>query len=167
MVTSSRSPQGLTIVARPDRSASWRGNLLLLGALAVPSLGAAALFAVAGAWPILPLAGLEMLALGTGLYCVNRKLQYRHIITVTDDTVQVDKGFYAPRESWSLKRAAAGLTIVPERHPWEGPQVSLHDRDAVVSVGDFLCRKDQLALIALLRGEIRVRAQSRRLQVNF
>jgi len=141
--------------------------MLLLGALCVPSLGAAGAFAAQGAWPILPLAGLEMLALGIGLYVANRKLQYRHIITLTPETVTVDKGYNAPAQSWHFRRAVAGLTIVPQRHPWDSPRVALHDADGAVSIGDFLNRNDQLALIALLQREIRVRAQSPCLQVSF
>jgi len=167
VVTSTRSDRHLTIVARPDRSATWRTNVLLLAALAAPCLGAASLFAVAGAWPILPLAGAEMLGLGGALYWVNRKLQYRHVITVSDETVTIAKGYRSARQSWQFPRAAAGLTIVPERHPWEGPELSLHDRHESVPLGEFLGREDQLALIELLRGEIRVRAQSCRTCVEF
>ena len=157
----------MTIVARPDRSSSWRANLLLLYALAVPSLGAAIAFALAGAWPILPLAGLELLALGAALYCVNLKMQYRHVITLDKDVVTIDKGFKTPRESYSLQREAAGMTIVPEAHPWESPELAVHDRNRTVTLGEFLGREDQLRLIELLRGELRVRACSRRTQLPF
>lgn len=155
------------IVARPDCSASWRANMLLLTALAVPSLGAAIVFALAGAWPILPLAGLELLALGAALYCVNHKLQYRHVITVSDDCITIDKGFKAPRQSWSLRRDTTGMTIVSEENPWQGPELAVHDRDCSVSLGEFLGRDDQLQLIELLRGELHVRASSRRTQLSF
>jgi len=167
VVTSTRSDTNLTIVARPDKSATWRTNLLLLAALAAPCLGAAVLFAFAGAWPILPLAGAEMLALGGALYWVNRKLQYRHVITVSEEMVTIAKGYRSARRSWQFPRAAAGLTIVPERHPWEGPELSLHDRHESVSLGEFLCREDQLALIELLRGEIRVSAHAGRTRMEF
>ncbi len=149
------------IVARPDQSATWRDNQLVLLALAVPSLGAAILFALAGAWPILPLAGLEMTALAVALYLVNRKLQYRQVITLDGDTVTVDKGFRCPLQSWRFQKRATGLSIVPEAHPWESPAVTLHDRRDSVSLGEFLGRSDTLALIELLRQEIRVGAQDR------
>ena len=148
------------IIARPNQSATWRTNLLVLLALSVPSLGIAIGFALLGAWPILPFAGLELTALAGALYYVNWKLQYRHVITVSDDSVRIDKGYYAPRESWQFTRQATGLAITPEKHPWEGPALSLHDRNESVRLGEFLGRDDCLELIALLRKELRVVSDS-------
>lgn len=150
------------IIARPNCSASWRSNLLVLLALAIPSLGAGIGFALLGAWPILPLAGLEMLALGSALYYVNWKLQYRHVITLSSDSVCIDKGFYAPRQSWKFPRQGIGLAIVPERHPWEGPELALQGTGESVSVGEFLNREDSLKLAAMLRREMRVGSHSAR-----
>jgi len=148
------------IVARPNRSATWRSNLLVLVALSVPSLGIAIGFALMGAWPILPFAGLELLALAAALYYVNWKLQYRHVITLSDDSVWIDKGYYAPRQSWQFTRQGTGLAITPEKHPWEGPELSLHDRNESVRLGEFLSRDDCLELMALLKQEIRVGTHS-------
>lgn len=160
MVNSTQTAQRLTIVAQPNQSASWRSNVLVLCALAVPMLGAGVLFAVLGAWLILPLAGLELLALAAALYRVQCKLQYRHIITVSDDTVCIDKGYFTPEQQWRFAKSSAGLTITARPHPWDGPQLCLHDRTSSVTLGEFLNREDSLKLIALLRREIRVRAQS-------
>ncbi|PLW70287.1 DUF2244 domain-containing protein [Pseudohalioglobus lutimaris] len=162
MVTSTRSSNQLMIVARPNRSASWRSNLYVLIGLAVPSLGAAIGFTLLGAWPILPFAGLEMLALGAALYYVNWKLQYRQVITVSDDSIRIDKGHYRPRQSYQFARQRTGLTVVPEKHPWDGPELAVHDRQQSVCVGEFLNREDALALLALLRKEIKVDSYSTR-----
>ena len=160
MVTSTRQAGRLQIIAKPNHSSTWRGNLYALLAISVPSLGAAIGFTLLGAWPILPFAGLELMALGGALYYVNWKLQYRHVITVSDDSVRIDKGYYAPRESWQFTRQATGLAITPEKHPWEGPALSLHDRNESVRLGEFLGREDCLELIALLRKELRVVSDS-------
>jgi uncharacterized membrane protein len=156
MVTSTRTASRLMIVATPNCSASWRSNQLVLFALAVPSLGVATGFALLGAWPILPFAGLELLALGSALYYVNWKLQYRHVITLSEDTVRIEKGHYVPKRSWQFTRQGAGLAITPEAHPWDGPSLAVHDNRDSVTVGDFLCREDSLKLAELLRSEIRV-----------
>lgn len=167
MVTSTRTASRLLIIAQPNRSSTWRANLLLLLALAVPSLAIAISFALLGAWPILPFAGLELLALGTALYYVNWKLQYRHVITVSDDSVRIDKGFYRPRQSWQFPRQCTGLVITPEKHPWDGPELSVHDKHESVSLGEFLNREDILELIALLRKELRVGTHSRQAKLDF
>ena len=49
MVTTTRTASRLMIVAKPNQSATWRTNLLVLLALAVPSLGIAIGFALLGA----------------------------------------------------------------------------------------------------------------------
>ena len=156
MVTISRTASHLTIVASPNRSSSWHANVLVLLALALPSLTIAGGFALLGAWPILPLAGLELLAVGSALYYVNWKLQYRHVITFGKDSVRIDKGYHAPLQSWQFERQGTGLAVTPERHPWEGPALAVHDRSGSVRLGEFLNREDRLKLLALLRRELRV-----------
>lgn len=154
MVTSSRTDAQVMIVAKPNHSSTWRNNLLALIAISVPSLGAAIGFALLGAWPILPFAGLELMALGGSLYYVNWKLQYRHVITLSEESVRIDKGFYLPRQTWMLQRQATGLAVTPETHPWEGPALTLHDKHEQVTLGEFLNRDDSLKLLDLLKREI-------------
>jgi uncharacterized membrane protein len=163
VVTSRRQHKQLLIIARPNQSATWSANKLLLIALAIPSLGIAAAFALIGAWPILPIAGLEIAALGTALYRVSWKLQYRHIITLSDHQVRIDKGYYLPRRSWRFARENTSISVDREQHPWDGPAICLHDRLERVSVGEFLNREDCLQLLALLRRELRVRSDSERI----
>ena len=167
MVTTSRSSSKLMIVLKPNHSSTWRNNQLVLLALAVPSLGIAAVFAFFGAWPILPFAGLEITALGVSLYYVNWKLEYRHVITLSDKALRIDKGFYAPRKTWQFDRAESSLAITPENHPWEGPSIALHDNREQVRVGEFLNRDDCLELLALLRPELRVGTYSTTSQTHI
>lgn len=167
MVTTRRTASRVMIIARPNCSASWNTNLLVLAAIAVPSLGCAIAFALAGAWPILPFAGLELLALGAALHYGNRKQQYRHVITLSDEAVQVDKGFSSPHRSWRLRRQGAGLAITPQKHPWDGPELALHDASERVAVGGFLNRDDREKLAGLLRSEVPVGTFSPRDQREF
>ncbi|TXS96253.1 DUF2244 domain-containing protein [Parahaliea maris] len=167
MVTSQRKHRSFTIVARPNRSASWRVNKLVLLALSVPSLGIAAGFALIGAWPILPLAGLELAALGSALYLVNWKLEYRHVITISEREVRIDKGYYLPRQSWLFKRQTTNIGVLRESHPSEGPGICLQNRGEAVCVGDFLNREDCLTLLQLLRQELRVKGDSKEMVVCY
>lgn len=162
MVSSRRSPSGLVIVARPNHSSSWRNNKVVLLLIAIPSLGAAIGFTVLGAWPILPFAGAELAGLAAALYYVNWNLEYRHVITLDDDCVRIDKGHYVPRRHWRFERSQAALAVTPEAHPWEGPRLAVHGRQESVAVGDFLNRDDCLSLLALLRSELRVRTHTPR-----
>ena len=160
MVTSTRQPSRLTIIARPNQSASWQTNKLLLLLLAIPSLGAGIGFALVGAWPILPLAGLELTALGIALYYVNWKQQYRQVITVSDEAVDIEQGFYSPKKCWHFERNCTGLSIRPEQRPWDGPDLWVHSNSERVNIGEFLNRDDSLKLAELLRSEIRVKSEA-------
>ncbi|WOJ98437.1 DUF2244 domain-containing protein [Congregibacter brevis] len=160
MVSSSRSDASLVIIAKPNHSSSWRNNKLALLAVSVPSLGAAIGFTALGAWPILPFAGAELLALAAALYYVNWKLEYRHVITLDECVVSIDKGHYAPKRRWRFARDQVALAITPEKHPWEGPGLSVHGNEETVRVGEFLNRDDCLSLMALLRKELLVRTHS-------
>lgn len=167
MISSNRSDSRVVIVAKPNHSSSWRQNKAALAALAVPSLGAAVGFTALGAWPVLPFAGLELAALGGSLYYVNWKLEYRQVITLCEDSVRIDKGYYAPRQSWQFDRREASLAVTPEAHPWEGPRMTLHDKTDAVPVGEFLNREEALSLLALLRREIRVGTHSARTNLSI
>lgn len=156
MVSSERSTSGLRIVARPNHSSSWQANQLVLLALAVPSLGVGVILAFYGAWLVLPFAGLELSALGWALYRVNRKLQFRQVITLSAADVCIDEGRETPQRSWRLAREGTALAVTAEQHPWEGPRLAVYSRDHLVPVGDFLNREDALSLLALLRREINV-----------
>ena len=167
MVSTSRTASRLTIVARPNLSATWDANVYAIIAIAIPSLGAAIGFALFGAWPILPFVGLELGALAAAFYFVQRKLQYRHVITLGEDQLDVQKGFRAAEQTWHLQRQRAGVTVIPENHPWEGPALAIHDDHERVVLGEFLNRDDSLKLLALLRKELRVRSESPAIQKKF
>ncbi|EED35279.1 conserved hypothetical protein [Luminiphilus syltensis NOR5-1B] len=160
MIHHSEAGGAKIIIAKPNHSSSWRHNLWALVAIAVPSLAAAIGFTLLGAWPILPLAGLELGCLGGALYYVNWKLQYRHVITLTKDRIKIDKGHYAPRRTWRLPREQTRLAVTPEAHPWDGPALAIHSREHHVAVGEFLNRDDALALMKLLKAELRTGTHS-------
>ena len=102
VVLVNQAGQEKVIVVKPNHSATWRHNLWLLAALAVPSLGAGIAFALLGAWPILPLAGLELTALAGALYWVNWKLEYRHVIRLTDQLITIDKAISCQNAAGAL-----------------------------------------------------------------
>ena len=167
MVSCSRQADTTMIVARPDHSSSWRANLYALLAISIPSLGAAIGFSLLGAWPILPFAGLELLALGCAMYYVNWKLQYRQVITLSKDSVKIEKGHYHPKQCWRFSRQRTGLSITPQPRPGDSPALSVHDRKESVCVGEFLNQQDARELIELLRREIRVDSASHHIGRHF
>jgi hypothetical protein len=89
------------------------------------------------------------------------------VITVSADSVWIAKGYHAPRQRWRFSRQGTGLTITAEQHPWDGPELCVHDRNESVTLGEFLSREDALKLINLLQQEIRVCAHCARTLREF
>lgn len=167
MVYKQRSGTDHTIVAEPNRSASWQTNKIALIVMCCLSGMIALGFAALGAWPVLPFAGLEMMALGSALYYVCWKLRYRHVITFGPGTVKIQKGHYYPRKEWEIDVEDAALSVTPEKHPWDGPSISLFSRGEEISLGEFLNRDDSLELLAQLRDRLRIGNHSPRSKREF
>jgi uncharacterized membrane protein len=107
------------IVLQPNNSMSKRQSWTLLATLAVAMGTIAAFFAGMGAWLVFPFAGAEWLLLA---YCFNRvlrKLAIREVITITDDSIVVERGRRRPEQVHQLHRH---WTVVE----WERPLLPAH-----------------------------------------
>ncbi len=141
----------LRITLVPHRSMNWQQNKQIIYALGSVCIGIALAFTLAlGTWLFLPFAGLEVLALTTGLYYVSWKLSYRHIITVTEREIRIDKGVYRPRKSWRLGRDQTRLEIRPAAHEWEARKLLLNSAAESVAIGAFMLPDDAEMAISLL-----------------
>jgi uncharacterized membrane protein len=71
------------------------------------SFGIAIGFALQGAWPILPFAGLEMLALGVALYIVARRATDWQEISINGDRINIVDHERGREQARSFQRAWA------------------------------------------------------------
>src|SRR4029453_15025288 len=86
-------PAGLEycVVARRNDSLGRGSRWQVFGALAAVSLILAAVFAVVGAWPVLPYSVLEIVLLGCAFYYVERRAGDWERLTVAGDRVVVEQ----------------------------------------------------------------------------
>jgi uncharacterized membrane protein len=89
-VCGSASSVHYSITARPNCSLSPAGTLCVLFVIALTSLLIACSFALIGAWPVLPFAGAELLALGFCFYHFWRHANDFERLTMDDDKVIVE-----------------------------------------------------------------------------
>ena len=68
------SGQSYRIVLSPNCSISWRELVLFYLLTCLIALVVGLFFTLQGLWLVLPFSGLEMLALGGGLYLTSRKV---------------------------------------------------------------------------------------------
>ncbi len=113
---------------RPNAGVYWRQTLVIFLMLSAVCLGVATAFALAGFWPILPFAGLEVLALGTALYVSARRGDYREIIRVGPERIRIEKGRRQPEQIWEFSRAWS--TVELQRSP-----LRLHPARLVIRSG--------------------------------
>ena len=98
------APNGSMTVAQ----AQW----FFLGMCAV-SFGVAGVMTVWGLWLIWPFAGLEMAALGAGLYASLRDNGYREVVSVYADRIEVEAGRCEPQRCWEFPRLLTQVRLSP------------------------------------------------------
>jgi uncharacterized membrane protein len=139
------------IVLRPNGSLNRRQSIALLAFCALLMGTISTVFALLGAWLVLPFSGLEWLLLAYCLHLSRRQSAEREIITITDALVRVEKGRESVGETYKFQRAWVKLA-------WNQPQalgrpsrlaLSLHGKE--VEIGRFLVESERQALAKELR----------------
>lgn len=133
-------------VLRPNRSWSWRQNLLFFGGLCVVTLIAVAPLAVMGFWPVLPFAGLELLAVGVGLYRVICRCHECEVICVAADSIRIERGRNRPQQSWVLTRTWAQVVLKACPRQWYPSRLLIRAHGKTVEVGRFLVEEERKKL---------------------
>ena len=156
MLDTHNTASGLQVVLTPNRSLSWEGNkrvILFLGGVCLAiALG---MGTILGVWLTLPFAGIEVLILGSTLYYVSWKLNYREIISFDGAVVRIEKSVYQPRRVYRFKKPELSLEVEQPIHDWEAQSINLRsDKGKSVSIGEFLGRDDADKLADLLRAAL-------------
>ncbi|NNG13442.1 MAG: DUF2244 domain-containing protein [Halobacteria archaeon] len=125
-------------IVRPNQSLSWRWALRIYLAIAICVMGTALAFALHGFWPVLPFAGLELIALGTAFYLCQSRSQNREVISVGTSVVTVEKGRHEPQEHWECPRAWARVLLEQSPIAWYPSRLSIAYQERRVEIGQFL-----------------------------
>lgn len=156
MVSSRRENSGAIshIVVRPNQSMTWGQMKLVFMAVASVSLTIGLGFAAMGFWPILPFAGLELLALGYCLYRCARGSEMREVITLDDGTITVERGRKAPESRWQFHRHWISVRLVKPSAAWLPSRLELREKGASVEIGGFLTEYERRRLADELNAAI-------------
>jgi len=139
MATSSTAASSeRTFVLAPNIAPDWAQTQRIFIGLCVVCLTVAGACALAGLWPVLPFAGLELTALWVALYVSARRALDREVIHVTGSEVVVEKGRGRVEQAWRFERAWTEVRLQAPRRRWHGPQLLLRSRGRSVSLGEFL-----------------------------
>lgn len=153
MITLESQNNEQLLVARPHHSANWRTNKWLIAAFGIWCCLISLFFAALGLWPVVPLMGLEIIAVATGLYAVCWKLEQRHVLRFRRDTLVIEKGAYYPRLSKQWPRAATFVSVEIQSHAWDPLRIFLCSRSEQIPIGNFLDHDESEELLRQLRAQ--------------
>lgn len=151
MVEELEHPEGMALRLRPNRSLSWRGNIIIFCIIAVIAFLVAVAWSLAGAWMILPFAGLEIAFLAYGLYYTSRQCYRQEVLVLAPETIRLEKGLQNKEMEWEMPRRWVRLVVTAPRHGFALPGLSLAFRDQELPLAPFLNQEDQEALLGYLQ----------------
>ena len=151
MIALANATAALRIDICPNCSLTVRGAMMFFGSLCLISFGVAGMLAIQGLWPVLPFAGLEMVALGWALRVSLQRRFHRQTIMVTEDNVSVESRDHVycsqvvfPRH-WAqvkLRRPASRL------HP---SRLTIESHGRQCELGSFLTEAERRGLALRLQ----------------
>ncbi len=158
IVIDNRSQNG-HIILRPELSASWRTNLIIITLFSIACFGIALFFLSIGAYLVLPFAGLEVLVLFFVTYDFYRHHSHQEVINFTEHQIIIEKGLITPKEKWRCERAWASAKLIQSYHPWYPSKLGIQSHANFIEVGKFLCEEEREQLTSSLKkiiGESRI-----------
>ncbi|HXZ93462.1 MAG TPA: DUF2244 domain-containing protein [Burkholderiales bacterium] len=144
------------LLIKRNCSISPAGLFRVFALLALATFGIGAGFAVAGAWLILPFAGLEVLALGLAFLLNGRHAgDYERIELERGRlTVEVAEG---PRSArYAMDARAARVAVSREAEGYGAPRVHLRGAHGSVELGRYLDAERRVELAAELTRRLRI-----------
>jgi len=130
----------------PNCSLTTASALVFYLGIVTVSLTVAVGFALAGYWPILPFAGLELLALGAALRWSLRQGQRRELIRVDEDRVLVRKVGRKGECVFEFARPWTRVELVESRAATWPRRLVLRSKGRAVEVGGFLTDSERASL---------------------
>lgn len=141
----------------PNASLTASQAVLFMVGISAVSLTIAIAFAILGFWPIVPLAGLELAALGVALYVSVRRNAYREVVTVGEQTVEVAFGRIGqgPQRTVDFPRPWTRVVLEPGATALAPTRLLLASGACRVEIGQCLTDEERAALAVRLKGVVR------------
>ena len=133
-------------VIRPNQSLSWRDAQVFFLGICLVSLTIALAFTLLGFWPVLPMAGAELIALGGALYVCALRGQRREVISVYGDRIIVEKGRQEPERQWLVKRTWVQIKLLRPEISWYPSRLVIRSCGRDIEVGGFLTEQERECL---------------------
>lgn len=134
------------IIVRPNHSLARKDALKLLLVIATVAFTIAMGFVVAGAWLVLPFAGLEVLAFFVAFYYIYLHAEDFESITLEEDSVIVEKRGHKIDETVIFQRYWAKVMLREKLDGTRGLFIGSHGKE--IEFGRHLISDDQRVQLA-------------------
>ena len=138
------------ILLRPNQSTDWKTSIIFISIIAITCLAIGIGFAFAGATMILPFAGLEVIFVGVCVYLVMKKTYKQEVITLTQETLKIEKGEGKIDQVWEYFRMWSFVSVERPQHPWYPALIVVTSKGERVPIGDFLNEDEKEELVSNL-----------------
>ena len=145
------SQDSYRIVLSPNCSITWRELVLFYLFTCLVAIAVGLFFTLQGMWMVLPFSGLEMLALGIGLYLTSRKVYRKEVITLDSDRIRIEKGVQRAVQRWDFKTPWVRIIDEPRDGRNSRRRLAIGMHGAAVEVGSFLANSEKDALAFQLK----------------
>jgi uncharacterized membrane protein len=146
MVTIKQTPTVTIITLSPNQSASWRETKTVIMVMVVLVMFIAIGWTMAGAWVILPFAGLEVGLFAYFMYRICRQGFAQQIITISDNLVLIESGIQRREVARTYHRELLSFEIKETERDWHLPDIVLCLDNYRLSIGEFLNPDDRTLL---------------------
>lgn len=145
------TPQTKQLKLTPDASLNWRSNVKVISFILSLHLLIGIGFWLAGAWLILPFAGLEIAIFSISLYVVSRKLHSHEIITIDNSKLTFKKGYRASQLLFQLELKSIQFSHKPLDHSANDSALFIYAPTGQHQVGQYLHHRDIKKIVSVLR----------------
>ena len=139
------------LVLTPNCSISWRALVLFYIFNCAVALAIGLFFMLHGLWMVLPFSGLEMLALGAGLYLASRNAYRQEVITLDRRLTRIEKGVQRIDQCWEFETPWIRLIEEQSGESSRRRKLALGSHGNYVEVGGFLDNSEQERLAFTLK----------------
>ena len=157
MVKTLIHPRSTIIVLSPNRSASWTQTKLFITVIAIFVAMVAIAWAFAGAWVVLPFAGLEISLLAYLMYRGCYKSYQQQVIRVEPNTITIEQGVHQPVQKVQLCKQGVHLSVIEAETEFDVTRLNLIEQGQQIEIGGFLNQRDtKEALMSLQQAGVTV-----------
>jgi len=138
------------LVLLPNRSLNWKAAQAAFLVICAFTVAITAYFVSRGAWLVLPFAGLELLAVGAGLYLCLLSTHSREVIRIDEREIVIQRGRHRPTVEQLIPRAWTRVVLATDARGWYPNRLLLRSHGRETEIGAHLVDEERCQLAALL-----------------